>query len=422
MGAVTPLTLVAPHSGAESGAESVQERTAPPALREPVGPLIGSNAGAPAFLSADDMWSGVMALGEAGSGKSELLGALWGYDAAARTGLLPTSPSLRNGHGMIAFDTKNDSKATASYTAWSQAAGDNIIRIDVSDVNNPYGIELFPTTGPAVGRARRVVNALKYVFGDGIGSESFDTLTRVFTAAFAVTPDVISEVRGLEAGRSPFHYANILLTSRGDDLGKQVADVLRMKADRTGDADAREATEGLSPLYDPQRTAAQRQALVKAPRNKMEQLSAAEHWWSRPKRASWASLLNRHASVVVNFGSVDGEMLDEELSAQLAGIMMYTLRDEIQRNCVGWWDDGRGTSIYADELKHLAGMNPTVISWFRNDARAYGVRPKFATQFPEQLDKEVRTTVMGFGTLVTFAQKDSGVVDSIVRALSTGGA
>lgn len=420
VGAVTPVTLIAPHAGAESGGGAVQSRIAPPVFRNARGPLLGDSGSSPAYLSAADAWQGLMSLGEAGSGKSALLQAMWGYDALVKTGKLSAPDGYGQYHTMIAFDTKGDAASADEYVKWSESADDNVLRIDFSDESSPVGIEMFPTTGSAVGRARRTVTALKYTFGEtSIGPESFDTLTRVFVGAYATTPDVLANVPSIPADKSPFFYANVLLTSRGDDLGKQLANAIRTKADVTGDEDAREATDMLGSLYDPQRTPAQRQQLVKAPRNKMEQLVAAEHWWSRPKRASWKSLLEHNTSVVINLGASNGFMADTELTTQVAALMMFTLHEEIQRTCIGWFEQRRMVSIYADELKHIAGTNAQVVSWIRNDARSFGARGVFATQFPQQLEHEVRSTVMGFGTLVCFKQGDARVISEVLESLKT---
>lgn len=421
VGAIVPLSVVAPHAGAESGAQETQSRVAPPALREPIGPLLGSNADAPVYLSEADDWQGFLALGEAGSGKSALLQAMWGYDAARKAGLL-SSPGGRGAfNAMVAFDTKGDAKSADEYVAWSQAAGDRVVRIDFADAAAETGIELFPAHGDPVTRARRVVNALRYVFGEqSIGAESFTTLTRVFVGAFSVT-DTVADEAGVERGRSPFYYANLLLLSRGDDVGVRLAQAIRTAGDRDGDADAVTATEMLSALYDPQRTSAQRAALVKAPQNKLEQLLAAEHWWSRPRRASWRSLLEHNASVVINLGIANGQLADEELREQVAAMMMYTLHEEIKSSCVGWFEAGKLVSIYADEVKHIAGNNARVVSWIRNDARSFGARAVFATQFPQQLEPEVRSTAMGFGTLVCFAQREARVISEILASLAVDG-
>ena len=417
LGAVLPLSIIAPHAGADSGVTSTKTRIAPPVLRDRVGPFIGTSQAAPVYLSDGDRWQGLFCVGQAGSGKSAFLQALWGYDALAKNTVQ---------HTMIALDTKGDGLSSREYSDWARAAGASFTRIDFADEESQFGIELFPTTGSAVNRARRVVSALKYVFGeDSIGAESFDTLTRVMTAACTVTDDLAAQVAGVEPGRSPFYYANILLSNRGDDLGKDLAAAITDRASREAavvGTDIYDAAEMLRPIYDPHRTVAQRSQLLKAPRTKVAPLMAAEHWWSRPRRATWEHILTSHAAIIINTGkSQNGYMADKELVSQMSALIMYSLHEEIQRCCDGWFEAGRSVSIYADELKHIAGSSADVVSWIRNDARSFGVRAVFATQYPEQLEPRVRDAVMGFGTLVAYAQQNPTVCETIVRTISIDG-
>jgi hypothetical protein len=183
-----------------------------------------------------------------------------------------------------------------------------------------------------------------------------------------------------------------------------------------------DAAEMLRPIYDPHRTTAQRAQLLKAPRTKVAPLMAAEHWWSRPRRATWESILTGHATVIINTGKTqNGYMADKELVSQMSALIMYSLHEEIQACCDGWFEQGRVVSIYADELKHIAGSSADVVSWIRNDARSFGVRAVFATQYPEQLEPPVRDAVMGFGTLVAYAQQNPSVCETIVRTISIDG-
>ncbi len=426
MGAVLPVSLVAPHAGAESGVSSTKARLAPPVLRERVGPMIGLNGGEPVFLSSGDGWQGLLCIGQAGSGKSALLQALWGYDAFAKQSppSIPGAPGAQ--HTMIALDTKGDGLSAQEYAEWARAARCKFTRIDFADEQGELGIELLPTVGSATHKARRVVGALKYVFGaDSIGAESFDTLTRVLTAAFTVTPDITSQVEHVEAGKSPFYYANILLSNRGDDLGVQLAAAIADKCSRENaqvGTDLYDAAEMLHPIYDPRRTVAQRSQLLKAPRTKVAALMEAEHWWSRPHRVTWEQLLTQHKTVIINTGKPQrGFMADKELVSQISALLMFTLHEEIQRHCSGWFESGKTVTVYADELKQVAGSSAAVVSWIRNDARAFGVRAAFATQYPEQLETSVRDAVMGFGTMISFAQQNPMMCDTIVRNISVDG-
>lgn len=438
VGAVTPLTVIAPHAGAQSGAGMTAQRSVPPQLFSAEGPLVGYSGDDQVHLTDDGDWRGLMALGAAGSGKSVLIQGIWGYDSMRKTGIVGRRRGKFN--SMVAFDTKDGKSATA-YVQWARDAGQPVIRtkedfdawnnsgrlapplvvIDMADQSATFGVELFPGAGDPVNRARRAVNALKYTFGaTSIGPESFATLSRVLIGAFAVTPSVAAEAK-VEVGRSAFYYAGLLLGTRGDELGSQLADALRSAGERDGDQNALDASGYLAPLYGPKVTPAQRRSLTSAPQNKMEQMLAAEQWWSRPTRPSWASLLEANASVVVNFGQSGGFLMDAEQREQLASLMLYTLHEEIKLTCVGWQDEGRSVSIYADELKHIAGNSPDVVNWARQDGRSFGVRLIVATQEPEQLEDSVRRTVMGLGTLVAFKQDDVDVIRQVIANIDIDG-
>lgn len=426
VGAHIPLAFVAPHAGAASGQATTQMRIAPPVLRERIGPKAGDNHDELTYLSVADFWSGVGVVGQAGSGKTAFLEHLWGFSCHERvnpTGILGVP--LR--HAMVAFDTKGDGMATVQYARWSECNGDRALVIQVSDPTDQVGIELFPDTGEGtVPWARHVVSAMRYIWGeDSIGAESFDTLTRVFAAAKLVTPDIASRVtlRQLPASASPFFYANILLTNEGDELGRELAAAIADAAAYPGaNPELPVIVSLLAPLYGDGKTLAQRAQLVKAPRTKVAALMAAEHWWSRPKRTTWKAILENDIAAIVNTGSSPaGHLPDEKLRTDLSGLMLYTLHEEIKRTCRGWYEQGRAISIFSDEVKHIAESSAEVIRWMRNDARANGVRPVFATQTPDTLVDEVRRTMLGFGSLVLFAQNEASTVKEIVADLTLAG-
>lgn len=439
VGAITPLTLIAPHAGAQSGGGQTATRSVPPQLLNAVGPLFGyADGDAAVHLTDEGDWRGLMALGAAGSGKSALLQGVFGYDAARKSGQVTRPTGKFN--AQVAFDTK-DGASAREYIAWAEAAGLPVLRtpkdvtawaagtqsqppvivLSVADQKGTLGLELFPGHGDSVNRARRAASALKYTFGaTAIGNESYATLNRVLIGAFAVTEAIAREAEVPE-GRSPFFYAGLLLGTRGDEQGARLAQAIRSAGERDGNRDALAATEYLAPLYDPRITAAARGRLQQAPQNKMEQLLGAEQWWSRPTRPAWASLLNSNATIIVDFGAHDGFLMDEEQREQLASLMLYTLHEEIKLHCVGWQEQNRLVSVYADELKHLARNSPDVINWARQDGRSFGVRLIVATQEPEQLEDSVRKTVMGLGTLVAFRQSEATVIRAVLDNISIDG-
>ena len=423
-----PISVVAPHSET-SGGMSVSQRQAPPVVRESIGPKLGVNNGEIVRLSAPEAYQGVGVLGQAGSGKTRLLEQLWGSFLDARTNgsVWPGKPER---HAMVAFDTKGDGLASGQYQAWAEAVGDKrTMRFDVFEPTQDRGIDLFPSlpgeTADTWGR--KVVGALRYIWGEtSIGAESFDTLTRVFAAAKCVTPQIAARVTEtpLPQNASPFYYADILLTNKGDSLAVELAAALKEAAANpaTTTPDLVSVASLLSPLFGDGKTPSARAQLVKAPRTKVAALTSAEQWWARPQRTSWAQLLEADIATIVNTGaSVSGIVPDDKLRVDMSGILVYTLAEEIKRTCIGWFENNRAVSIFSDELKHLANTSPDVINWMRHDARSNGVRCFFATQTPETLVKEVRATMLGFGSLVLFSQNDATTVRELVSDLQMAG-
>ena len=51
----------------------------------------------------------------------------------------------------------------------------------------------------------------------------------------------------------------------------------------------------------------------------------------------------------------------------------------------------------------------------------FGVRPVFATQYPDQLDQDVRRALMSFSTLVAFGQDNARVAEDIAVDASADG-
>jgi DNA helicase HerA-like ATPase len=78
-------------------------------------------------------------------------------------------------------------------------------------------------------------------------------------------------------------------------------------------------------------------------------------------------------------------------------------------------------SIFADELALLAGSSAEVVSWLRDQGRAFGVCVVFGTQRPDQVDFEVRQAMLSMETLIAFAQSSPDVINAIVGDLSLDG-
>lgn len=434
--------LAAPHAGAASGASATDARPVPASLTAPIGPFAGRSDNKPVHLPAASAPMGTAIVGAPGTGKSLLLRAIWAWSCVERV-----TPSGRPGwpgsaNAMVAFESKGD--GAGAYLRWAEAAGDVTVLVDVADPSS-WAIDLLAVKGNAAERAEWFANALVYAFGsDAIQDRSFDALNRVLTAALAVTNDVAAGA-GLAVGAHPVTYAYALLGGYGDAKGLSLATAvaeaairaereagrgsLPAEAGAVGAAltDLGRGAEALGPLYGvgggKAPTESARRTLCDAPRNKLSQLVALEGWWApRRRQFSWDTVLDGGKSVVVNTGSsASGRIIDDRATQLMSSLLMYGLQSAIKRRCSGWDVAGRSVSVFADELSLVAGSSPEIITWLRNQGRAYGVRPIFATQYPEQLRHEVRTAFMSFGTLIAFAQQNATVVADLVADLTLGG-
>ncbi|WP_138418668.1 type IV secretory system conjugative DNA transfer family protein [Sinomonas gamaensis] len=408
--------IVSPHAGAISGAASTAARSAPPAVRAPIGPVLGPTEDGDVHLSAAALLFGTAIVGQPGSGKSLLVRSLFGWHCLERV-----KPSGKPGHpgaanALVAFESKGD--GTRKYLRWAHALSDRLLIVDAGDPSTP-GIDLFAVPGDNTAKAEFFVNAMRYAFGeDSVGWRSMQTLIPVFTAALSVDDELLSEaeqldLRLIEPGRSPVFYANVLLAQLGDAAGVSLANAIHQRAVKlrergTPDLQLEKAWNGLLPMYDSNITPAARRGLFDAPSSKVKTLLDLDEWWTPTRRkVSWAEVLEGHRSVVINTGSSEtGRILEEATNQMISSMLMYGLRHAILRTCSGWLEQGRSVTVFADELSLLAGTSPEIIAWIRDQGRSYGVRAVFATQRPEQLGSYLRNNFLTYGTLISFAQTD----------------
>lgn len=414
--------MVSPHAGAVSGVATTKARATPPAMLQPIGPMLGTNDDGSAHLSADDLRMGTAVVGKPGSGKSLLIRSLFGWNCLERM-----HPSGRPGYPgknntLIAFESKGD--GVAKYVQWAHTLGDSILVIDAADPATP-AIDLFAVPGDNAAKANFFANAMKYTFGDGaIGDRSLPTIVAVLTAAQAIDAEVLDSMDDrdeliLPHGKSPIYYAFQLLAGHSDKNAVSLAHGLRNYAVKLRERGTPNTAyelgySAISSLFE-DKTESARRTFLEAPRNKFEQLLVLENWWTPGRRkVTWEQVLEGHRSIVINTGSsLTGVILDESQKQQLSSMLMFSLQNALMRHCSGWLEMGRSVSIFADELSLLAGTSPEIVGWIRDQGRSYGIRAILATQRPEQLAPALRNNFLTYSTLISFAQTDVNTASEV---------
>ena len=355
---------------------------------------------------------------------SVALRAIFGWHCLERVvpSGMPGFPGKRS--TLISFENKGE--GAAMYARWATGLGDDPVRIDLSDPRTA-AIDFFDIPGSSREKALLFVNAMRYAFPDGsIEAQSMENLVAVVDAAQHITAEMSTQLLG--RAHSVVECAHILLGGNGDDAGVALAvGLAEAREANPDDEDLVEAVMRLGPMYggsgQTKVTPAQRRQIQSAPRNKMDALAEAKSWWDpqRPK-VGWKRLLEDHECVIINTGVADdGSLVSDRLTQLMSSMMMFTLRESVMRNCSGWKDMGKAVTIFADELALLSGGSGEVINWFRNQGRSYGIRQVLATQFPDQLQPEVRASVLGFGTFYWFTQTNAQIAQLAVDDLTADG-
>lgn len=406
--------LVAPASESGSGAVRTASRSVPTTLRSAYGPLVGHDAQRnPAHIDAGSLYEGVGTFGLPGSGKSVFLRLCMGWNIAQRVrpDEHPDSPGADN--TLIVFESKGQEGADRC-VAWGAAMGDQPLVVDLADAST-LAIDVFDFPGTIEQRATRFVDAMEYTFTDGsVGYRASETLNAIIPGALLLS--------GAGHG-SVMDLAHVLAGGVGDDRALAAyGDVVALCDDSSV---ARGVKEGMGILFGPSVTSSVRRGLCESSRNKLDQMRRINTWWDPARRrVSWSDILKRHEFVVINLGnSMNPDMpsVTSSQTALMSSLLMFTLRDAIRATCDGWRERDKVVSVFADELSLLAGNSPDVIVDLRDRMRSYGVRCYFGTQYPRQLDDQVRSSVKGFATFLWFSQNDDTVMTEAAADLAAVG-
>lgn len=420
--------MVSPHATATTGESVEKERQLPPALTEANGPRIGTHAtGAPVYFDATSIQHGVSIFGTPGAGKSVLTRSLFAWcclEKRSPSGR-PGAPGVRN--TMIAFENKGRGGADM-YLKWGEATGVPVVLVDLMNPKTP-AIDFFDQTRGPEEVAKSFVSAMTYAWGeDSIGAQAGPVLTQILIASQAVDAPVIDSHNAngpaaeMPHNMSPVYYAWRLLGGRNMKDAAELFTAIRAKYTESGNSDPRYklAIEHAGHLFDA--TESQRRSLTTSSKNKMDALKELEPWWTpqRPRK-TWAKVLTDHDTIVLNMGpSAEAVMaMDDRATPIISAMLTATLRESISTTCDDWAAQNRWVSVFADELSLIAGSSGEVLEWIRSKGRAFGLRPTFATQYPEQLPTQLRDSLMDYSTFVSFRQGNRNTAAAIAHQITT---
>lgn len=433
MSAPVVCSVAAPQAGAATGSTSTRERTVPPRLMDVGGPCVGVDAsGRPVRLDGRHLWGGVAVVGAAGTGKSVLLRALFGWLLVHRERHPETAA--------LVVETKPD--GLTSYEAVARAAGhaDEVLVVEVADPASP-AIDMFARPGDdPLTRAAFVADTWAAAFGDGaIMGRSREVISAVVAAGLVLDErafDAYDRGRAGGSGAEPlpersWFWAGAVLAGRmGEISGQALVACLHEQAVRQGEESwAARALAGLSIIWGPQVSAAARRGLTEAARNKFDQLRETAGFLAPAGRnaVTWDESISGFHVTVLGTGPArrGGGQLTGAASQWLTAMAGYTMRSAVERSCFGWAGAGREVAVLCDEFKAFAGWAPAAARWWKDDGRSYGVLPWFATQYLEQLraiDPTLLTSFLSYQTFISLRQDDVAAAEAIARQMGRDGA
>jgi hypothetical protein len=410
--------LAARHVASSSENAAAAARAIPAVLlSEGIGPIVGiDDRENYVYCSASDIWSGVGMFGIPGSGKTELIRSFFAWSILERV-----APSGRPGwpgdkNALIVFEAKGESRG------WEQVVsdyGDRSITCDLFDPSTP-AIDIYQFGATAEERGSSLAYILSCAFPDNaIMGRSMDVMTILLTASLSFPLHEIWD--GMEGDPNPVNAAYVLCGGYGDEPALRLYETMLNYQSRNPD-ESRQSIIARMAAYFVSMTPSARRSEFGAARNKFSKLSQTLGPWflsTRP-RFTWARALRENWIVIFNYGSTHGTA-DEEAKRGISAALLYALQVSIQQTCGGWEKEGRRVSVFIDELAVMSAVLDEVINWFRNQGRSFGVCPFLAAQMPEQLPREVRTTVAGLGLFFWFRQSAPDIIAEAARDLANYG-
>lgn len=458
---LTPMTLLTLYMPVGEAA-AVQQRSHPvPETLSRGGIYIGVDQnGRKAYIPAECLSGGIAVFGMAQSGKSVLAQGImqwadlsrdksdprhWGPDtriidfAMKSDGVVRSMQAFRERHWPTREGAPGASPANRRRRGRvCYLADENCWCLDMLGLKDGRN---------ARNTAASVAATMQFAFEQGdILNDSLDVITTAMTIAIAMErrPDrnaAATAIRSLEsrfpgagkaqAPRSAIGWCVMALGGASGEIGaaRALGQYCR-DADAAashGDEDMRLAVEAADRLYGldgKQGIGDQRlRDRFRASLNKVNQFLECEHVFTQRRGTrTWGDVLAHPGDYHFVFsprvvrapdGSERFMSLPDRMDRILAKWMMYRLDGAVTSTCQGWQARGRHTMFVCDELSLLANADNRILCKMKDIWREYGWIPVFATQYPDQLPEDLRKSVMGYGTLMTFATLDVPTAEMI---------
>ena len=381
-------------NGGERTAVTALERPAPDPVTEERGAYVGKDClDRSCYISDRDRQWGVFVSGDPGTGKTTFLLNLLLADVRARANEVMRA--------ILWIETKGEGAARAVATIERGAWRPVVLK---ASVREGLRLELVDWTNPQRS-AQLMTEAVRYAFDYAdIHEHSAAVLSAVFKAVLSL-PEAASRQLGYPSRPNLLRVAYRLLGGEADTgADQETRNIVRS----LGGSEAGTFLSYLPPSTQKRDS----EQLLRAPRNKIENLLPAEALFEDDGRPSvgLARLITEHHVSVLDLSPTGTAQVGTDgytptTAQRVAAICMFCAWDTIKTHCDSWQSHNRSVSIFSDELSDIARLGDAkseVIQEMGDQGRSRGVLPVFATQRPGQIPQRTRESVMSFGNRACF--------------------
>lgn len=439
---VTPINSLSVLISTARGVAQAQDSHPVPEVLTHEGIYIGDDVETPsrrAYLDPNTLYEAVAIVGKAGSGKSVLVNGLlqWAKNSRTHTNSTVWGKDSR----IIDFAMKDD---TSVQHLQNYAKHHHLPLGHVTYVADPAS----PTLDflglhdglPARETASQIARAMQYSFNKGdIMNNSLDVIANAFTIGIAIdrytqsadADNLIHRIHLLDdqyAGaahaqkqQSAVGWALTSLAGSDGQVGsaKALGKAVSALAEETHAPDLQDAAKAAEQLYGrASKPLSDQQVLtmVGASKNKIQQLMGCEHIFTmRRARITWTRILDTPGDYHIVLAPHNGHSLPDGMDKILGAWLLYRLGKTVEAHCQNWRDMGKHTILSCDELSMLSNADAQMLAHVREQWRAFGIIPIFATQYPQQLDPELLTSFEGYGTFVCLNVLADSVANEAAR-------